>query len=160
MEMSKKWKLVVGGLATLIVVLGIGLSVAGVVHFRTGLRDGPWRPRQWQETEEAPRELEVELVDDDGDGVPDRGVIELPREVGFGREQIFGGRLALGRSAFGHSARFGPGRRMGFMRRAFSPFQVVGGLVRLVVLAGAVVLGVVLCNQRRKAQPQASPASE
>jgi hypothetical protein len=158
--MSKKWKVVIGGVVVLVVVVGIGLSVVGIVRFRTGLPDGAWGPRLGQAPEEAHRELEVELVDDDGDGVPDRGLIEFPREAAFGRGHVFGGRLHLGRSAFGHSARFGPEHRMGFMGRAFSPFRVIGGLVRLAVLASAIVLGVFLYNRRRKAEPQASTASE
>jgi hypothetical protein len=155
MEMSRKWKIVIAGVVALVVVVGIGLSIAGVVRFRRGLHGGAWESRPQWESEKAYYELEVELVDDDGDGVPDRGVIELPREAAFGRGHFFGGRLALGRSA-----RFGPWRGMGFGGHPFGSFPVVGGLIRLVFLAGAIVLGVVLYRQWRKAHPQVPPASE
>jgi hypothetical protein len=155
--MSRKWKVVIGIAVALVALLGIGLSIGRAVRFRTGLCDGAWGPLQWQETEEAPGELEVELVDDDGDGVPDRGVIELPglpREMAFGRECVFWGRLALSRSASG------PGRGIRLKQHAFSPLRIVGGLVRLAFLAGAILLGAVLYGRRRKVQPQAPPASE
>jgi len=153
--MSKEWKVVIGGVVALVVILGIGLSIARVVRLRRGLYGGAWESRPQWESEKAHYELEVELVDDDGDGVPDRGVIKLPREAAFGRGRFFGGRLALGRSA-----RFGPGHRMGFGGHPFGFFPVVGGLIRLAFLAGASVLGVVLYRQWRKTHPQAPPASE
>ena len=153
--MSRKWKIVIGGVVALVVILGIGLLIARVVHFRGGLHGGAWESRPQCESEKAHYELEVELVDDDGDGVPDRGVIELPGEAAFGREHFFGGRPTLGRSA-----RCGPGRGMGFGGHPFGSFPVVGGLIRLAFLAGAIVLGVVLYRQWRKAHPQAPPASE
>ena len=153
--MSRKWKIAIGGVVALVVVLGISLSIARMVRFRTGLRGGAWGPWLQWEYEKAHYELEVELLDDDGDGVPDRGVIEFPGEAALGRGHFAGGRLPLGRSA-----RFGPGRGMGFGGRAFGSFPVVGGLIRLAFLAGAIVLGVAFYRQWRQAHPQAPPVSE
>ena len=153
--MSRKWKIAIGGVVALVVVLGIGLPIAGMVRFRNGLRRGAWGSRLQWESEKAHCELEVELVDDDGDGVPDRGVIEFPREAALGRGHFAGGRLVRGRFA-----RFGPGHGMGFGGRAFGSFRVVGGLIRLAFLAGAIVLGVAIYRQWRQAHPQARPASE
>jgi hypothetical protein len=108
---------------------------------------------------EAHHELEVELIDDDGDGVPDRGKIELPVEMPFGPGHFVDGRFGPGGfDRFG--SRFGPGRGMGFGGRAFGPFLFVRGLVRLAFLAGVIALGVVFYRKWRKAHPVTPPAVE
>ena len=104
---------------------------------------------------EAHHEQEVKLIDDDGDGVPDRGVIEFPMEMPFDRGHFVDGRF--GRRGFGC---FGPGHRMGFGRHAFAPFLFVGGLVRLAFFAGVIVLGIVFYRKWRKAHPVMPPAAQ
>lgn len=143
--MSKKWKIAIGVIVTAVIVVGIGLPIAGVVIFRNGVYGQGWAARihRW-ESEEAPQ-LEVDLVDDDGDGVPDRGVIEFPTEAALGP----GRGMRFGRG-------FGPGR--GIRGRAFGPFLIVGGLVHLALLAVVVFLGMAFYRRWREAHPPA-PAS-
>ncbi len=139
--MAKKWKILIGVVVVLVIVGCVGLPIAGAVLFRSPVREQGWghgmMPR-W-ESEEVHHRLEVELVDDDRDGVPDRGVIEFPEALGHGR-------FAHGR--FDH---FGPGRGAAFGGHAFGPFLVVRGLVHLVFFAVAVVLAVAFYCQWRKA---------
>jgi len=91
-------------------------------------------------------ELEVRLVDDDGDGVPDRGVIEAPTAAAFDRG--FG--LGCG-SPFGyaHGKHFGPGRA----GRAFGPFLIVGGMACLAFFALLIGLGVPFFRRRFGSRP-------
>ena len=179
--MSKRWKIIIGSLIGVVMVGAILIGLASFVrsqnrNFRAmagqppratqldvrlldededGIPDrgvatlpgltnlGPGVEREERFNQDAPQlgpQLEVQLIDDDGDGVPDRGVLDLPDgrpfERGFGPGQGFGRGSVPGRGA----ARF-PGSR-------FGPFFIIGGLIRLIVLAtvvvGAVVLGVVL----------------
>ena len=80
-------------------------------------------------------ELEVRLVDDDGDGVPDRGVIEAPAVAAFDRG--FG---------LGHDWHFGS-RHGG---RIFSLFRIVGGMALFGLLIG---LGVPFLRRRFGPRP-------
>ncbi|NIO67483.1 MAG: hypothetical protein GTN71_00080, partial [Anaerolineae bacterium] len=121
--MSKKWKIAIGVVVVAVVIAGVGLAVWGAVTFRNRVYEHGWGPGEWR-TEAAtelrcpePRpeqsrrvvEGEVRLVDDDGDGVPDRGVIEAPAGLPFGRG-------------------FGPGCRPSTMLRTGLPFGPGHGL--------------------------------
>ena len=102
-----------------------------------GVLETPQRFGRGQRGPAGP-EIEVTLVDDDEDGIPDRGVLELPARSERGRD--FG--PDRGRSfGPGGSRSFGRGPGFGF-NRGFSPFMIVGGLVRLACLAGIVALGI------------------
>lgn len=149
--MSKKWKIVLGVVVALVIVLGIGFPIAGAVLFRSRFHQIGWEPdhlRRW-EPEEA-RELEVELVDDDGDGVPDRGVIELPTAPTAWR----------GRFARGHLGRFGLGHGMWLGRRSLDPLLAVRALGHLVLIGGVVLLGIVLYRSLRKTHQSAASEPE
>jgi hypothetical protein len=140
--MAKKWKIIIGVAVALAVVACIAVPIVGVVLFRGRMHAFGWESEEmhrWEPGEARHRELEVELVDDDGDGVPDRGVIELPEEMSFGQGHFIGRRFADGR----------------FGGRAFGPFFFVSGLIRLALLIGVVTLGVVFYRKWRKAHPKA-----
>ena len=153
--MSKKWKIVVGIVVVLVIVGCVTLPIVGMVFFRDRFHGIGWEPilHRWEDARETHR-LEVELIDDDEDGVPDRRVIEFPAEggTGFDRGRFVGGRFVHGRNVRGHLDHFGP-------RRAFGPFFIVGGLVRLACLAGVIVLGVVFYRKWRKVRPE-KPVTE
>jgi hypothetical protein len=141
--MARKWKIIIGVAVALAVVACVAVPIVGVVLFRGRMHAFGWEPEEmhrWESGEARHRELEVELVDDDGDGVPDRGVVELPEEMAFGRGHFIGRRFAGGR----------------FGGRAFGPFSFVGGLIRLALLVGVVTLGLVFYRKWRKAHPKAS----
>ncbi len=150
--MSKKWKVAIGVIIAAVVVAGVALSVWGAVTFRKRAYEHGWGPGEWRT--EAATQLEVRLVDDDGDGVPDRGVIEAPTEVPFGRgfgpgrgpSFMLKGGPHFGRG-FGLSIlRWGSGQAMlrtgPHFGRGFGPFLIVGGLFRLAFLALLIGLGV------------------
>jgi hypothetical protein len=163
--MSKPWKII---LAVGVVLIIIGLCLGGLVglgynrmqNFEAFNRASPEMPRppgagrsprfqgQHRFSQDSPRQLEVQLFDDDGDGIPDRGVVDVP--AGYG---------------FASGDRFGPGSGHEFMLNArpnnfpgnrFGPFALLGALFPLAVLgaviAGAVVLGLVLYRRWRPAQ--------
>lgn len=145
--MAKKWKIIIGLAVALAVVACVAVPIVGVVLFRGRMHAFGWEPEEmhrWEPGEVRHRELEVELIDDDGDGVPDRGVIELPEEMPFGWGHFTGGRFVHGQ----------------FGGHAFGPFFFVGGLIRLALLAGVIVLGVVFYRKWRKAHPVASSTTE
>jgi hypothetical protein len=153
--MSRKWKIVVGVVIALVIVGCVGAPIAGAVLFRSRIHQQGWGPGimpRWESGEA--RQLEVKLVDDDGDGVPDRGVIELPETATLAHGRFGGGRFAPG----GFSG-FRPGRGMPFGRQPFGPFFIIGGLVRLALFAGIIVLGIVFYRQWRKAHPVTPPAA-
>jgi hypothetical protein len=134
--MSKKCKIAIGAVIAVVVVAGITLAVWGAVTFRNRVYEHGWEPGEWRT--KAATQLEVRLVDDDGDGVPDRGVIEIPTSLPFG--QHFGP---------GRGSHFGPGHGLYFGRgfgphfnRGFGPFFIVGGLVRVAFLALLIGLAV------------------
>lgn len=144
--MSKKWKIAIGAVIAAVVVTGVVLAVWGAVTFRHRVYEYGWKPGEWRT--DAATQLEVRLVDDDGDGIPDRGVIEAPAGLPFGRG--FGP---------GHSSRFGPGYSPHFGRgfsphfsRGFGPFLIVGGLFRLAFLALLIGLAVAFFRHRNRAK--------
>lgn len=145
--MSRGWKVAIGVVVAVVVVVAIALPIAGLAIFRGRVRGQVWAPEmlhRW-ESGEAPH-VEVELVDDDGDGVPDRGAIELPAATAFGH-----GRFVRERFVRGRLSRLGPGRGMLFGRQAFGLFLIVRGLICLALLAAVVVLGVIFYRRWRKA---------
>jgi hypothetical protein len=149
--MSKKWKVVIGVVVAAAVVGGVALAVWGATTFRHRVYEYGWRPGEWRT--DAATQLEVRLVDDDGDGVPDRGVIEVPAGLPFGQD--FGP---------GHSSRFGPGYSphfgLGFsphFGRGFGPFLIVRGLFRLAFLALLIGLGVVCFRRWSRAKEAREP---
>ena len=138
--MSKTWKIVIGVIVAIVVIGGAALGVGGLITLASRMHASGWAPAaHWQESGPV-AQLEVELVDEDGDGVPDRGVIELPSGPA---------------SRFGRG--FGPGHGVLF-GRGFGPFFVVGRLVHLVVFAGLVVVGLLFYRRWKAAHPPVSPA--
>ena len=151
--MSKKWKIAIGAVIAAVVVAGIALAVWGAVTFRNRAYEHGWQPGVHRWGPEATTQLEVRLVDDDGDGVPDRGVIEVPAGLSFGRD--FGP---------GRSSRFGPGYSPHFGRgfsphfsRGFGPFLIMGGLFRLAFLALLIGLGVVCFRRWSRTRGEKDP---
>ena len=100
-------------------------------------------------TEEGTAQMEVRLVDDNGDGVPDRGVIDLPPSKG-----AFGRSFGPPPSRYFNDG-FGPGRAS--FGRGIGPFFLVGGLFRLAFLVLLVGLGVYF-YRRWQANRSAAPA--
>jgi len=152
--MSKKWKIAIGAVIAAVVIAGIALATWGAVTFRHRIYEHGWEPRAHKWGSEATTQLEVRLVDDDGDGVPDRGVIEVPTGLPFGRG--FGpgrGPSAMLRTGLpfghGHGLHFGRGfgpstmlRTGPHFGRGFGPFFIVGGFFRLAFLALLIGLAV------------------
>jgi hypothetical protein len=150
--MSKKWKIAIGAVIAAVVVAGVALAVWGVMTFRNRIYEHGWEPRAHKWGPEATTQ-EVRLVDDDGDGVPDRGVIEVPADLPFGRGFSPGRRLPFGPGHgfhFGHS--FGP-----HFGRSFGPFFIVGGLFRLAFLALLIGLAVAFFRHRNQAKEAREP---
>jgi len=146
--MSKKWKIVIGVVVAAVVIVGIALPIWGMVTFRSRGYERGWMPGAHRWEPEEVTQLEVDLVDDDGDGVPDRGVIDIPAAAAFGpgRGMPFGSfGCAQGRFARG-SRHFVPARGLPF-GSAFGPFLIVGGLIRLAFLA--LLIGVAILVFRR-----------
>jgi len=139
--MSKKWKVVIGAVAVAVVVVGIALPIWGVVIFRNRGYEHGWTPGVYRWEPEVATQLEVDLVDDDGDGVPDRGVLDVPTAAAFG--------LGRGRH-FGRG--FGPGRGLPF-GPAFGPFFIVGGLARLAFLALLIGMAIFVFRHRFGPRP-------
>jgi hypothetical protein len=148
--MSKKWKIAIGAVITAVVVAGVALAVWGVVTFRNRIHQYGWEPRAHKWGPEATTQLEVRLVDDDGDGIPDRGVIEFPTGLPYGQGFGPGRDLHFGP---GHGLYFGLGFSPHF-GRGFGPFLIVGGLFRLAFLALLIGLAVAFFRRRPSAKGQ------
>ena len=148
--MSKRWKVAIGVIVAAIVIAGVALTVWGVVTFRNRAHEYGWEPRVHKWEPGATTQLEVRLVDDDGDGVPDRGVIEVPADLPFGRGFSPGRRLPFGT---GHGFHFGHGFGPHF-GRSFGPFFIVGGLFRLAFLALMIGLAVTFFRYWNRAKGQ------
>ena len=153
--MSKKWKVAIGVIVAAVVVAGVALTIWGAVTFRNRVHQYGWEPRahKWV-PDEATTQLEVRLVDDDGDGVPDRGVIEVPEDLqpGWGHGPLFlrgGSRQAMLRGGPHFGRGFGP-----HFGRGFGPFLIVGGLFRLAFLALLIGLAVAFFRHRPWAKGQ------
>jgi hypothetical protein len=161
---SRKWKIVVGVIAA-VVVAGVVLAAWGAVTFRNRVYEHGWGPRAHQWGPEATTQLEVRLVDDDGDGVPDRGVIEMPEDLqygcGYGPSILRRGSrraMPMGGPHFGRG--FGPStmlRTGPHFGRGFGPFPMVGGLFRLAFLALLIGLGVVCFHRWSRAKGTGEP---
>jgi hypothetical protein len=163
---SKKWKIAIGVIIAAVVVAGVALTVWGAVTFRNRGYEYGWQPRAHKWGPEAATQLrrpeprpeqsrrvvegEVRLVDDDGDGVPDRGVIEVPTGLPFGRGFGPGRRLPFGP---GHGLHFGRGFGPHF-GWGFVPFFIVRGLFRLAFLALLIGLAVAFFRHRPWAKRQ------
>jgi hypothetical protein len=153
---SKKWKIAIGVIIAAVVVGGVALAAWGAVTFRSRVYEHGWQPRAHKWGPEATTQLEVRLVDDDGDGIPDRGVIEVPEDLqhgwGYGPHFGSGHRPCFGR---GFGPHFGPG---------FGPFFIVGGLFRLAFLALLIGLAVAFFRHRNRAKEasakQVNPLAE
>ena len=136
--MSKKWKIAIGAVIAAVVISGVALAVWGAVSFRHRVYEYGWKPGEWRT--DAATQLEVRLVDDNGDGIPDRGVIEIPADLPLGRGFGPSRRLPIGP---GHGLHFG---------RGFGPFFIVGGLFRLAFLALLIGLTVAFFRHRNRAK--------
>ena len=181
--MSKKWKFVIGIVASLVIMASIIWFALDSRQFATvyaqrpgqttqlevrlvdddedgvpdrGVVDLPARGGRFGQGGLTGPQLEVRLIDDDEDGIPDRGILDLPPPASFGR----GGGPERGRGfgpdRFGPS--FGPDRgRFGPGSRSFGPgrglFFLVALLGCLTVLAVLVGLGVYLFCRQRPAVP-------
>jgi hypothetical protein len=174
--MSKKWKIAIGVMIAAIVVAGVALAVWDAVTFRNRVHEYGWEPRAHQWGPEATTQLEVRLVDDDGDGIPDRGVIELPEDLqygwGYGPSILRrGSRQAMPFNFAQDRLRGGPHFGRGFaphfgrgpvlsLSKGFGPFLFVSGLFRLAFLALLIGLAVAcfhLWSRAKKAkEPQRS----
>jgi len=100
-------------------------------------------------------QLEVKLLDDDGDGIPDRGVVEMPAGPNFNRD--FGGRFdnrGTPPQAFGRGFHPEPDH---FNRPPLLPFAFFGGLFCLTLLVGLAALGVVLYRRKSPGTPAPIP---
>jgi hypothetical protein len=164
--MSRKWKIALGAVIVAVVIAGVALAVWGAVTFRNRVHEYGWEPRAHKWGPEATTQLrrpelvegEVRLVDDDGDGIPDRGVIEVPEDLqhgwGYGPSILRrGSRQATpfnfaqdrlrGAPHFGRgfAPHFGRGPVLS-LSKGFGPFLFVGGLFRLAFLALLIGLGV------------------
>jgi hypothetical protein len=158
--MSKKWKIAIGAVIAAVVVAGVALAVWGVMTFRNRIYEHGWEPRAHKWGPEATTQ-EVRLVDDDGDGVPDRGVIEVPAGLPFGRG--FGTcsgpsilRRGSGQAMLRTGSRFGPGYSPHF-GRGFGPSLFVGGLFRLAFLALLIGLAVACFHRWSRAKEAREP---
>ena len=147
--MSKKWKIAIGAVIAAVVVAGVALTVWGAVTFRHRIYEHGWESRVHKWESEATTQLEVRLVDDDGDGVPDRGVIEVPEDLqpGWGY-----GPLTMLRTG----SHFGPSHGPHF-GRGFGPFLIVGGLFRLAFFALLVGLAVACFHRWSRAKKAREP---
>jgi hypothetical protein len=157
--MSKKWKIAIGVMIAAVVVAGVALAVWGAVTFRHRVYEHGWQPRAHKWGPEATTQLEVRLVDDDGDGIPDRGVIEVPEDLetgwGYGPSILQrGSRQAMLRGCSHFGRGFGP-----HFGRGFGPFLFVGGLFRLAFLALLIGLGVA-CFRRWSRPKEAREAQQ
>ena len=154
--MSKPWKII---LAVGVVIIVIGLCLGGLVGLgfnrmqnfaaiNRATLEKPFPPgsgrfsqfegrgRFDQDPSGQARQLEVRLIDDDDDGIPDRGVVDLPAGRRGGPGDRFDARPGRG---FAPDAR--PGR---FPDTRFGPFLLLAGLLRLAVLGAVIVSAVVL----------------
>lgn len=77
--MSKKWKIIVAVVAALVMVV-----IAGAGWY---MANQGWTPDTLAQGQNLTHSLEVHLIDDNGDKVPDRGVVDLP--VGLVLERGF-----------------------------------------------------------------------
>jgi hypothetical protein len=166
--MAKKWKIAIGVMIAAVVVAGVALAVWGAVTFRNRVHEYGWEPRAHQWGPEATTQLEVRLVDDDGDGIPDRGVIELPEDLqygwGYGPSILRrGSRQAMPFNFAQDRLRGGPHFGRGFaphfgwgpvlsLSKGFGPFLFVGGLFRLAFLALLIGLAVAFFRHRSRAK--------
>lgn len=163
--MSKQWMVVIGvivGVLALCLAGAGGAAIGRASGFaamnRAGFAPSPrgfHQPGQFegrgpvnQNPAATNPQLEVELLDDNGDGIPDRGVVEMPAGPNFNRD--FDGRFGPAQ-AFGRGFHPEPDR---FNRPPLLPFAFFGGLFCLTLLAGLAALGVVLYRR----QPSGSPA--
>lgn len=144
--MSKIWKIIIG---IVIAVVVVGLVGAGWFVASRG-----WLGRALAQRPAATRQVEVRLIDDNQDGVPDRGVIDLPARGAF--NPGFG--ASRGRP-FGRGFEPGRGRPFGLL---FAPFFIagglIGGLISLAVLALLISLTVFL-YRRWQPTPSAAPVA-
>ena len=155
--MSRKWKIAIGAVIAAVVVAGVALAIWGAVTFRNRVYEHGWEPRAHKWGPEATTQLEVRLVDDDGDGIPDRGVIEIPEDLhpgwGYGPSILRqGSRQAMLRGGPHFGRGFGP-----HFGRGFGPFFIVGGLFRLAFLALLIGLAVAFFRHWNRAKEAKEP---
>ncbi|MBN1220715.1 MAG: hypothetical protein JXM69_17470 [Anaerolineae bacterium] len=155
--MSKNWKIAIGVIIIIVGLVGLGMLRWGHrVYWSSGgergwslgayayqvfgwdsanyLADFSRGPVARRDTTGLTSEVEVRLIDDNGDGVPDWGVIELPAKDALER------RFALPDRGTHLGRNFGPGHRP--FRPIFVSLFIIGGLVSLAFLALIVGLGI------------------
>ena len=94
---------------------------------------------------------EVDLVDDDGDGIPDRRLIEVPMAGSFDRSSSRDRSWPFG---YTQGRFFDRGFDLGHASIAVAPLAIVGGLARLAFLALLIGVGVVLYRRRSKSEAE------
>lgn len=117
--MSKQWKIVISVVIALVVLGAVG-AAGFIAGRRSTLRPLAQRPG-------VSRQLEVRLIDDNKDGVPDRGVVDLPDQGGVDRPRpgTFNPAPGPGRGEpFDRGMEPGRPRPFGLF---FAPFLLAGG---------------------------------
>jgi hypothetical protein len=142
--MSKQWK-VISGIILAVIVLNFACLVGWFALIRR------WTPPLALARSPRPAApLEIRLIDDNKDGIPDRGVLDLPlNPFGPGRDRLWG-------------RDFEPGRPRPFTP-PFAPFFLIGsllrGLIGLAFLALLVSLTVFFYRRWQPAYAASSPVS-
>ena len=143
--MSKGWKIAIGVIVGVIVIAAIVVAVLG--RFVFGWDGGRWREGVYTRFEGVARVrevpyAEVRLLDDDGDGVPDRGEFDVDAPA------LMGSRFARGFAPV-HSRPAGAisGR-----------FFLAGGLLRLLFIGLLIGLGVFIGRRWRRGRRSESAA--
>ena len=148
--MSKSLKITIGVILAVVIIMGMGLlRWSSRVYWNSGGERGwslgasvyqmmGWGVENYmadmgfQRGEEGwTSEVEVRLIDDDEDGVPDRGVIDHPAQVRFGKFGPYGY----------HDRGFGRGRPGG------------GGCLFLLLVIAAVGGGIYFYRRQRSSAP-------
>jgi hypothetical protein len=102
-NMSKQWRIIASVISAIVVV-----DVMSVVGWFNVVQN--WTLVAFAQNPDAVTQVEVRLIDDDQDGIPDRGVVDLPARVAYSRG-------------------FEPDRGRPF-RPPFAPFALIAGLIR------------------------------
>jgi hypothetical protein len=145
--MSKFWKFTIGVIVAVVIIVGMGLlRWSSRVYWSSGGERGwslgasvyqmmGWGTENYmadmgfQPGEDGwTSEVEVRLVDDDGDDIPDRGVIDYPAQVRFGK--------------------FGP---HGYYDRNFGRGRHGGGCLFLLLVIAAIGGGIYFYRRRSSA---------
>ena len=146
--MSRKWQIGIGILAVVVGVLGLmGMASNALWSFH-----GP--PGHWERVHKIHHyrgdmpdlsKLEVKLIDEDGDGIPDRGEVKMPQGENFKQGQR-GERFGMHQEFREFGSRH--------YEHSFGPGAVIFGLIRCFSCLGFLALlfgaGIFFFRRRRK----------